>query len=121
MMTALEAARDALALVDGVATCKIGQEANLSPADYPLIRIVPVRITPGRPYNNRTAEVLIYFGMDRGESEDGLEDLYDRLFTMEAAILEVVRTLQGRWVETLTDRDELPAYKIMAIRCELQG
>jgi hypothetical protein len=121
MMTALEAARDALALVDGVATCKIGQEANLSPADYPLIRIVPVRITPGRPYNNRTAEVLIYFGMDRGESEDGLEDLYDRLFTMEAAILEVIRTLQGRWVETLTDRDELPAYKIMAVRCELQG
>ena len=121
MMAALEAARTALAAIPGVASCKIGQEANISPADYPLIRIVPVRITPGRPYANRTCEVLVYFGMDRSEAEDGMEPVYAALFDLEAAILEVLRTLQGRWVETLTDRDELPAYKIMAIRCELQG
>ena len=48
-MTALEAARDALALIAGVASCKIGLEANISPADYPLIRVVPSRLTPGRP------------------------------------------------------------------------
>lgn len=121
MMTALEAARDALAAISGVETCKIGQEANLSPDDFPLVRIVPVRITPGKPYGNRTCEAMIYFGMDRSEAEDGLEDLYSRLFDMEAAILEVLRTLQGKWIETITDRDELPAYKIMGIRCELQG
>ena len=121
MMTTMETARDALAVVAGVASCKIGLEANISPADYPLIRLVPARITPGRPYANRTAEVLIYFGMDRGEAEDGLETVYEKLFELEAAILVVLKTLQGRYVETLTDSDELPTYKIMAIRAELQG
>ena len=28
-----------LALVDGIATCAIGLEANITPSDYPLIRI----------------------------------------------------------------------------------
>ena len=121
MMTALEAARDALAAIAGVSSCKTGLEANISPADYPLIRLVPARITPGRPYGNRTAETLIYFGMDRGEAEDGLETVYEKLFELEASILTVIKTLQGRYVETLTDSDELPTYKVMAIRCELQG
>jgi hypothetical protein len=48
VMTTLEAARDAMALIAGVASCKIGLESNISPADYPLIRVVPSRLTPGR-------------------------------------------------------------------------
>ena len=43
MMAALEAVRNALAALPGVTTCKIGMEDNISPADYPLIRIVPGR------------------------------------------------------------------------------
>ena len=58
-----------MALIAGVASCKIGLESNISPADYPLIRVVPSRLTPGKPYGNRTIETLIYFGAQTAKSE----------------------------------------------------
>jgi hypothetical protein len=70
-MDTLEAARDALKLITGVASCKIGLEPNISPADYPLIRLVPSRLTPGRPYSARTIETLIYFGAQTAKSGSG--------------------------------------------------
>lgn len=120
MMTALETLRNALALISGVASCKIGIEPNISPDDYPLIRIVPSRITPGRPYNNRTADCLIYFGVDLALSE-GLESVYTGLFALEASILGVVKAQGGRYIETVTDEDRLDAYKLMTVRVEVQG
>jgi hypothetical protein len=130
MMAVLEAARDALGLCATITTaqaltpptgsCRIGLEANLGPADYPMIRIVPARITPGRPYGNRTTEVLIYIGMPTALSE-GIQQVYTDLFTLEAEVLAVVKTLQGRYIETVTDNDTLDAYKLMVIRCELVG
>ena len=41
MMTMLESLRDALAGVPGVQSCKVGLEDNITPDDYPIIRIVP--------------------------------------------------------------------------------
>lgn len=117
-MDTLEAARDALKLITGVASCKIGLEPNISPADYPLIRLVPSRLTPGRPYSARTIDTLIYFGAQTATSE-GLETVYDALFTLEAAILAEVKTLGGRYIETITDEDRLDAYKLMTVRVEL--
>lgn len=128
MMATLEAARDALLLCPSIVaaqaatppkgSCKVGLEANISPADYPLIRLVPSRITPGRPYGNRTGEVMIYFGAPTANSA-GLEQVYADLFELEAEILAVVRALGGRYVETVTDEDRLDAYKLMAARVEL--
>lgn len=120
MIAALKAARDAMATIPGVASCKIGFEANISPGDFPLIRLVPVRITPGRPYHKRTAEVQIIFGAQTADSE-GLEKVYEDLDTLEAAILAKVKTLAGRYIETISDEDRLEAYKLMAIRVELEG
>ena len=51
-------ARDALADIPGVVSCKIGIEKNLSPADYPMIRLVPSRLSPGRPYSARTIQTF---------------------------------------------------------------
>lgn len=121
MMATLEAARDALAAIPGVASCKIGLESGIAPGDWPLIRLVPDRVLPGKPYGSRTAEVSIFFGMDIGESEDGLQAVYTAAFELEAAILVVLKTLQGRYLETVTDSDRLPTYKLMAVRCELVG
>lgn len=118
MMSTLTAARDALAAIPGVASCKVGLEANISPADYPMIRLVPARITPGRPYFNRTAEVQIYFGAATANSI-GLEQVYADLFDLEAEILHVVRGLGAKYIETVTDEDRLDAYKLMAARVEL--
>ena len=119
MMDTLTAARDALATITGVASCKVGLEANIGPSDYPLIRIVPSRITPGRPYNNRSAECLVYFGTDTSEAEGSLEQVYTDLFALESEIIHKVKTLGGRYIETVTDEDRLDTYKLMAVRCEL--
>jgi hypothetical protein len=120
MMTTLEAARDALAQIDGVMSCRIGIEEAISPADYPLIRIVPDRITPGRPYDNRTAACTLYFGMPIANAE-GLEAVYSGLFDLESGIRTVLRTLGARYLETIMDSDRLPTYKMAAIRCEIGG
>lgn len=118
MMSALETLRDALAAIPGVATCKIGLEQNISPASYPLIRLVPSRITPGKPYSGRTSETLIYFGTSTANAQ-GLELVYDQLFTLEADILAAVRAQGCRYIETITDEDRLDAYKLMSLRVEV--
>lgn len=119
MMAVLEAARDSLACIPGVKSCAIGIERNISPADYPMIRLVPVRITLGAPYNKRTSETLIYFGMNKAESE-GLEAVYSALFELESQIIAKVKELDGRVIETITDEDRLDTYKLMTIRAELR-
>ena len=118
MMTTLEALRDALAAVPGVASCRVGLEDNISPADYPLIRIVPNTITPGRPYANREAECSLYFGAPIANSA-GLEAVYSALFDLEAQILAVVRAFGGSYLDTITDEDRLPMYKLMVIRARI--
>ena len=118
MMAALEAVRTALTALPGVTTCKIGMEDSISPADYPLIRIVPGRITPGRPYSNREVEISLYFGAPIANSA-GLESVYAGLFALEAEILAIVRAFGGRYLETITDEDRLPMYKLMVVRAQI--
>lgn len=117
-MSTIETIRDALAGIAGVASCKIGLEANISPADYPLIRVVPSRLTPGKPYSGRTIETLVYFGAQTAKSE-GLETVYGDLFNMESAIIAEIQAIGGRYLETITDEDRLDAYKLMTIRADM--
>lgn len=139
MMTKLDALRDALATISGVATCKIGLEENITPDDYPLIRVVPSRFEPAETRMSgavltRKGEVTIYFGMpvqpfDEVADSGGytaLEKVYSALFTMEAAILGKLSTppaglIRSQYLETITDEDRLDTYKLMAIRCEIEG
>lgn len=120
MFAVLESLRDSLSGISGVETCKIGVEAGISPADYPLIRLVPVRITPGKPYDRRTSEVSVYFGVDITESE-GLELVYEELLTLEAEIIKAIKSNSGRYIETVTDEDRLDTYKLMFIRFEIEA
>ena len=55
----LELVRDTLAAVEGVATCKVGREANMTPADYPMVRIVPMRLAEGDLVGARAVEALV--------------------------------------------------------------
>jgi hypothetical protein len=103
-----------------VKTCKIGVEAGISPVDYPLIRLVPVRVVPGSPYNRRTAEISIYFGVNITESE-GLEYVYQQLLVLEAEIIKTIKANDGRYIETITDEDRLDTYKLMFIRFEIEA
>ncbi len=119
-MNALEAARNALAAIPGVASCKVGLEAGISPADYPLVRVVPSRLTGGKPYGRRTIDALVYFGVKRTATEaGGLEAVYGALFDLEREIRSALSILGARYVETITDEDRLDTYKLMAARFEL--
>lgn len=121
MMAALEAARDALAAVPDCASCRVGLEDGISPAHYPLIRLVPVRITPGRGYGHRTCEVLVYFG-DKLAPSEGLETVLAGLFAMEKAILDIGKAEGWRYIETVAAPNpfEAPkAYQIMGVRMEI--
>jgi hypothetical protein len=123
MMAALEALRDAMRGIDGVSTVAIGREPNISPDDYPLIRLEPLRALPGRPYHQRTVECMAYFGARVADSE-GMETVYAALLEMESAIIAALRAHGCRYTETLIEPGafgpipETP-YKVSGIRFEL--
>lgn len=125
MDTVLKALRDALAAIDGVHTCKIGMEATLSPADYPIVRIVPSKLNESLPrIAVRRAECLIYFGVAVHEFDAGLEALYTDLLAMEKLILDTARgcaDIGVRHIETIMDEDRVDAYKLMALRVQVEG
>lgn len=124
-MAMLEPLRAALAAVPGVVTCKIGLEANMTPADYPMVRIVPSRVAPsdGVP-GMRTCECLVYFGQPVHEFTAGMEALYAEVFDLEAALIGALPlggNYVARWVETIADEDRVEAYKLMALRVDVMG
>lgn len=124
-----------LAAIPGTTTCKIGLEQNITPDQYPLIRLLPTRMQPKDDVGNQALlEVTIYFGAALLEVDSGgLEAVYAGLFTLEAAIREAVLfgavkaaweagdRMQVRYVDTLFDEDRLPHYKLMASRFEVEG
>lgn len=121
MMSTLEAVRDALVSLPGVASCRIGIEANIAASDWPMVRLVPSRILPGRPYANRTVDLLVYVGDDTTNSE-GLEDVYANVLALEGQVLDVVLRAGHKYIETLTDEDRFSAaYKLMVLRFEVVG
>ncbi len=115
-------------------TCKIGIEANVTAADYPLVRLVPTRLTPQEVGGaRRRIQLTVYFGTRLQESADGLEAVYADLLAMEtlvrdAVTLTAVRTaresgqhVKAVYVDTITDEDRLPHYKMMACRFEVEA
>lgn len=125
--TALESVRDALAAVSGVQTCKIGMEAGITPADYPLVRVVPSTITDGVPRGvvDQT-ECMIYFGLPIHEfAAGGLESLYEQLLSKRAELLAAARAATAVasvvHIETILDEDRIDAYKLMAMRVKIVG
>lgn len=129
MMTLFESIKSALATISGVASCRIGLEDNITPDDYPLIRIVPSRIADEMLDGERRAEMLIYFGLPIQSFDDTpdsggrvrLEKVYAALFDLEDAIRDKLAPLNVRYLETITDEDRLDTYKLMAVRCEVEG
>ena len=80
----------------------------------------------------RGTELLIYFGalvqqFDEPPDEGGhtrLEKVYAALFDMEARILNALTArpacvLWVRYLETITDEDRLPMYKLMVVRAQI--
>lgn len=122
MNTTISALRDVCAIIPTVESCKIGLEKNITPDSYPLIRIVPQRVSAGQPYQRRTVESFIYFGVKKDEGENGLEAVYTAMWELEALIVEAIKAQGHRYVETLFDEDDVAGrYKVAAIRCDITG
>lgn len=127
--------KETLATIPGMTTCKIGLEQNITPDQYPLIRLLPTRMQPKDDVGNQALlEVTIYFGAALLEVESGgLEAVYARLFGLEETIRQAVlfgavkaawdagNRMQVRYVDTLFDSDALVHYKICASRFEIEG
>lgn len=138
-MTLLETIKAALATIPGIKTCRIGLEDDITPDDYPIIRIVPSHMTPGKvsstgDHVTRKGDVLIYFGMPiqpfddvaDGSGRTRLEKLYAALFNVEARIIDALSPnqlggMKVRYVETITDEDRIETYKLMAVRVDVEG
>jgi hypothetical protein len=119
MFAELAALRDRLATIPGVATARVGfEEGSIAAEDYPIVRVVPTRLDPGRGYQQRTIEVAIVFGEIVTASE-GLETVYSKLSDLEEAIIAQVKEHGGRYVATLTDEDRISTYKLMQVQCEI--
>lgn len=116
-------------------SCRIGLEANITAASYPLARLVPTRLLPPQEVGGRRRrmQLTVYFGTRLLESADGLEAVYEALLTMDATIRDALtltavqtaraagRYLRAVYVDTITDEDRLPHYKLMASRFEVEG
>jgi hypothetical protein len=101
-------------------------EAGLTPADYPLVRLVPSTITDGVPRGEvDQVECLIYFGVASHEFTGGLEALYEQLFDKRAALLaaasKATAVASVVHIETILDEDRIDAYKLMAMRVKIVG
>ena len=126
MMPILQDLRDKLSSIPLVNTCRIGIEANITPDDYPIVRLVPTLIRKGKTdlCRRRSMDLTVYFGVPIHAFEQGLPEVYRRLFDLEAAILESMAVGNGyliTYVDTLTDEDRLDTYKIMAVRVVVEG
>ena len=96
----------------------------MTPADYPMVRIVPSKIAQGGTVASRSDECLIYFGSPVHEFDAGLESLYADLLALEAALIDAATGTAGivfEYAETIADEDRVDGYKLMAIRATVEA
>ena len=119
----LELVRDCLAAVEGVRTCRIGMEKNMTPDAYPMVRVVPSRLTNGAFISERAVDALIYFGQPIHEFTGGAEEQWRDLLAMEAELLQALGAAPFGFhhAETVLDEDRIEAYKLLAIRCTIEA
>jgi hypothetical protein len=123
MDSVLTALQTALSRVSGVASCKIGLEANITADDYPLIRLVPSVMKPSEVWPRQKMELLIYGGV-KNHAFEGMDVVYAEMFALEAAIrarMEQGGSWVAVWEETVWDEDRLPHYKLFAMRWRVEG
>lgn len=120
----LTAVKTALSSVAGVNSCKIGINSDISPDDYPIIRIVPDKIGQSPTMGRVSVSVWVYYGVNLTEADGGLEGVYQSLMTLQNAIVSALHAdtaFVATWQETVTDEDRLDQFKIFASRFTIVG
>lgn len=123
MYSILQNMKAALSAISGVATCRIGIENGLSPADYPIIRIVPATARHGEVMTRKKLSVMVYYGAAITEADGGLEAVYAALCSLEQAVISALESagnpFTAVWQETVTDEDRLEHYKLFVSRFDV--
>lgn len=118
VLTEMVAALSACGVVENVA---LGVEPNITGNDFPLIRVVPVKVAPRKGSGTRSMEATVYFG-DKLAAYKGAGTIYGQMATMEDAIITALRSGAG-WkadhIETLFDDDCIPGVKLAAARFDV--
>lgn len=119
-MENLRAIADALGNIEGVRTSKIGLEPNITPEDYPIVRIVPPRLNGFEVIGLRKVTLNVYYGTAL-QAFDGLDTVYEALFALEERIIDAIEggPWRGFFRETITDEDRLTTYKMFMSRFEV--
>ncbi len=112
-----------LSTIATITTCKIGLEEALSPADYPIIRIVAGN-SQNTEYKHTLHQVKIYYGFNLSEF-DGLDTIYQKLYSLEKEIRGLIELdlepYLCKWVNTISDEDRLQGYKILCSTFEVKS
>lgn len=106
-----------LEAVTGVETSKVGIEPGISPASYPIVRVVPLAIDKAGGNTFPQFDVRIYFGADTAVYS-GMAAVYSALFAMHDEIISILENSGSGYTavfrRTVTDEDRLKPYKILA-------
>ncbi len=121
----LQAVKTLLTDINGITSVEIGIEPNLSPSQYPMIRIVPIRSeTSDRFYGAEKTLIDIYIGTHQNKA-DGLEANYAQLNAWEQEIKHRIATNTNppfiQWKTTQHDEDRLPGVKVLIMSIEAEG
>lgn len=121
--------------IKGIKTLKIGLEPNLSPSDYPIIRIVPSEVKLSDDFDLWACDISfsVYFGAQLHD-KIGLDKIYKELYALEYEIKERLHNFQFepnesrtrggglcRFVITRDDGDTLKNFKILVSEFEIKG
>jgi len=103
--------RDALSVIDGVKSCKIGIERGIGSKDAPFVRVVPVSVSPDG--NSSKMRVQVVFGFDSKNRD--YEELHRQYFDMADSIIDIAHENYAEWQQTVTDEDTVQNLKTAVI------
>lgn len=125
MIQVAKIAKEALTGITGINTVAIGIEPNISPKDYPMIRVVPVDARPDNSIASYERVMLnVYVGIADKFDKDGYEAIYETLQAYEDEIKTRLNTASDAaffWKSTQQDEDRLQNVKVLLLRFEAVG
>ncbi len=117
--------------VVNVKTVKLGLEPNISPSDYPIIRIVAgnSEISTGFDGWSENFDFKVYCGYKLDE-KIGVENIYKQIYTLENEIKFLLHNTQIfdgagliKFQNTVSDEDTLKNFKVLCLSfriCEMR-
>lgn len=121
----LDSMKRKLSVIPGVLTCKVGLEANISPKDYPIIRIkVAGFMKSDKVGSTRIADLWIYFGLPLVEGSISLETIIERLMILEEAVIDATRIgedYRSTYIRTIiSDPTEISHYQLAVVVLQVE-